>query len=105
MIANDIFSDVSGWEEKLPALFWNAYVTGDRRNVDIPAVEAAIRQSAMDPASWLLTPSGLQISFGAYEAGCYACNPGPITVPWPALKPMLAAPDLAACKAPPAVRP
>ena len=105
MTADDVFAEASGWEEKLPALFWNVYVSGNRQNEARPALETAIRESAADPASWLLTPAGLQISFGAYEAGCYACNPGPITVPWSVLKPMLASPDLAACKAPPAAKP
>ena len=105
MTEHDVFAEESGWEEKLPALFWNVYVSRDRRNEDRPDVEKAIRGSAADPGSWLLTPAGLQISFGAYEAGCYACNPGPITVPWSSLKPMLKSPELASCKAPPAARP
>lgn len=105
MTADDVFADGSGWEEKLPALFRDAYLKGRRSSENQPEVESAVLESAADPASWLLTPAGLQISFGAYEAGCYACNPGPITVPWASLKPMLATTELAACKAPPAATP
>ena len=105
MTASDIFAAKAPWKATLPKLFWNVYLHDPDAAKDVDTIEQAIKASAVNPDAWLLTPAGLQISFDAYEAGCYACNPGPITVPWPALKPMLAAPDLAACKAPPAVRP
>ncbi len=101
MTASDVFSDDSGWEERMPTLFWEAYLRTHDAKENPPSVEEAIREAAPNPGAWLLTPAGLQISFGAYEAGCYACNPGPITVPWSAIKPMLAAPDIATCKGPP----
>ena len=105
MTEDDVFADSSDWAQKLPQLFRNAYVNGRRRSEVLPEAETAVRESAADPGAWLLTPAGLQISFGAYEAGCYACNPGPITVPWSTLKPMLASPEFASCKAPPRAKP
>jgi uncharacterized protein len=105
MTADDLFAEGSGWEKKLPALFRDAYLKGRRSNENRPEVETAILESAADPASWLLTAAGMQISLGAYEAGCYACNPGPITVPWTSLKPLLATTEFTACKAPPAATP
>ncbi len=105
MTVSDIFAAGTPWKAKLPALFWNVYTRDPDAAKDVASVEEAIKASAANPERWLLTPEGLQISFDADEAGYYACNPGPITVPWSTLKPMLAAPDLAACKGPPAARP
>ena len=105
MTAGDLFAGNAPWKTRLPTLFWNAYAKDPDANKDTPSVEEAVKSSAVDPERWLLTPIGLQISFDAYEAGCYACNPGPITVPWASLKPMLASPEFAACKAPPAAKP
>jgi uncharacterized protein len=102
MTASDVFSADSGWEERMPTVFWEAYLRTHDAKENPPSVEEIIREAAPKPGAWLLTPAGLQISFSAYEAGCYACTPGPITVPWSAIKPMLATPDLATCKAPPA---
>ena len=101
MTANDIFGASAAWKTRLPPLFWNVYLHGEDADKDMPSIEQAIKDSAASPQRWLLTPAGLQISFDADEAGCYACNPGPITVPWSTLKPMLASPEFAACKAPP----
>lgn len=101
MAATDVFPSGSAWKTKLPPLFWNAWLK-DGNDPDVPAeVKEAIEASGANPDAWLLTPAGLQIAFSAYEAGCYACNPGPITVPWAALKPLQVAPELAACKGPP----
>jgi uncharacterized protein len=105
MTAGDVFGANSGWKTRLPGLFWNVYTQGREATDDLPSIKEAIQASAANPERWLLTPAGLQISFDADEAGCYACNPGPLTVPWATLKPMLASPDIAACKAPPAARP
>jgi uncharacterized protein len=101
MTASDVFTPGSGWKAKLPGLFWNAYTRDPEAAKDFPAIKEAILESGANPDRWLLTPEGLQISFDADEAGCYACNPGPLTVPWSTLKPMLANPDFASCKAPP----
>ena len=105
MTANDVFAANSGWKTRLPTLFWNVYNRDPDAGKDLPSIKQAIFESAANPDRWLLTPAGLQISFDADEAGCYACNPGPLTVPWPALKPMLASPEFAACKGPAAARP
>lgn len=101
MTANDVFTADSGWKTRLPALFWNVYTRDRDAATDMPSIKDAIFESGANPDRWLLTPAGLQISFDADEAGCYACNPGPITVPWATLKPMLASPEVANCKAPP----
>ena len=102
---SDLFAANAPWKTQLPTLFWNVYSRDPDANKDMQSVEEAIKSSAADSERWLLTPAGLRISFDAYEAGCYACNPGPITVPWASLKPMLATPEFAACKAPPAAKP
>ena len=101
MTASDIFAAKAPWKATLPKLFWNVYLHDPDAAKDVDTIEQAIKASAVNPGAWLLTPAGLQISFDAYEAGCYACNPGPITVPWSTLKPMLASPEFAACEAPP----
>jgi uncharacterized protein YecT (DUF1311 family) len=105
MTATDLFAANAPWKTRLPTLFWNAYIQDPDAAKDVDSIEQAIKGSAANPDAWLLTPAGLQISFDAYEAGCYACNPGPITVPWASLKPMLATPEFAACKGPPAAKP
>jgi len=105
MTASDVFAPNSGWNTRLPPLFWKIYTQGHEAADEVPSIKEAILDSAANPERWLLTPAGLQISFDADEAGCYACNPGPLTVPWSTLKPMLASPDLATCKGPPAPRP
>lgn len=105
MGAADIFAPGAPWKTRLPGLFWDAYRHEPDAVTDVASIEEAIKASAVNPDAWLLTPDGLQVAFGADEAGCYACNPGPVTVPWAVLKPMLAAPDLATCEAPPATRP
>ena len=105
MTAADLFTPSSGWKTRLPALFWDVYRHQQDAVTDMPSMEEAIRESAANPDAWLPTPQGLQISFDAGDGGCYACNPGPITVPWTALKPMLATPEFASCKAPAAAKP
>ena len=105
MTASDLFAAGTPWKSRLPTLFWNVYTQDPDAGKDVESIQQAIRESAANPERWLLTPAGLQISFDAYEAGCYACNPGPITVPWASLKPMLATPEFAACKAPLAAKP
>ena len=105
MTAGDVFGANAAWKTRLPTLFWNVYAQG-RDAADGPAsIKEAILESAVNPERWLLTPAGLQIAFDADEAGCYACNPGPLTVPWSALRPMLASPDVAACQGPPVKQP
>lgn len=103
MTAGDVFAPNSGWKTRLPPLFWSRYA--HEPGEELPSIKDAILESAVNPDRWLLTPAGLQISFDSDEGGCYACNPGPLTVPWSTLKPMLVSPDLATCKGPPAPQP
>jgi len=105
MTASDVFAPNSGWNTRLPPLFWKVYAQGHEAADEVPSIKEAVLESAANPDRWLLTPAGLQISFDSDEGGCYACNPGPLTVPWSTLKPMLASPDLATCKSPPVARP
>jgi len=100
MTAADIFAPGADWRGRLPTLFWQAYLADKDADKDNQDFRKGIHEAAATPARWLLTPQGLQLAFDSDELGCHACNAGPLTVPWSALKPMLAAPDLAACKAP-----
>jgi len=100
MTPEDLFASNAAWEDKLPDLFWQAYLHGEHVIKDRPEIEPAVREAAIDTGKWLLTPEGLQISFDAYEAGCYVCNPGPLTVPWMTLKPLLASKDMVVCPMP-----
>lgn len=97
LVPSDLFAKGSDWQAKLPALFVEAY-RRDRppENID-EGVEQAVRNLAATPDRWLLTPDGLQITFNVYEAGNYASDPGPITVAWDDLAPMLASQDLRQC--------
>ncbi len=105
MGANDIFAAGAPWKARLPGLFVAAWRNGDPEPDAPPSVKEAIVAAAADPGRWLVTPEGLQIAFSEGEAGCHACDPGPITVGWAALKALQPAPDLATCKAPPAAKP
>ena len=60
-----------------------------------------MREASAEPGHWLLTPKGLQIGFSSCEAGCYACGPGPLTVPWDKLAPLLASKPAPVCEAAP----
>jgi len=91
--ASDLFAPGSGWESKLPALFWKTYLRSDSPNI---RNEDLIRETAADPSRWILTSEGLRISFSAYEGGSYI-TPGPITVKWSALQPMLTAKGAPSC--------
>ncbi len=105
MGASDIFAAGAPWKARLPALFLAAWRNGGPEPDAPPSVKEAIVAAAVDPGRWLVTPEGLQIAFSEGEAGCHACDPGPITVTWAALKPLQPAADLATCKAPPAAKP
>lgn len=96
LTAADLFAKDSGWQARLPTLFWQTYASGaDAYKAD--PVERTVREVAADERRWLITPVGLRISFSAYEAGSYAGTPGPITVPWAALKPLLIGNAAPAC--------
>ena len=52
-------------------------------------IKSRLEDKFIRPERWLFTKTGLQIAFSAYEGGCYACTPPPVTVPWSDLKPLL----------------
>jgi hypothetical protein len=52
--------------------------------------KSEIDADVIEPSEWLFTLDGISESFSSYEGGCYACNPGTITVSWKDLKPLLA---------------
>ena len=105
MGANDFFAAGSTWKARLPPLFVAAWLRNGADPEAPPSVKEAIEAAAADPGRWLVTPEGLRIAFSEGEVGCHACDPGPITVGWAALKRLQPAADLAACKAPPAAKP
>jgi hypothetical protein len=86
--AADLFAPASGWESKLPSLFWGARLRTTYAMKDDQEVEAAIRDVAADVGRWVLTPQGLRIGFSAYEAGSYAGTPRPFTVSSAVLQPI-----------------
>ena len=99
MAPDDLFAPDSAWADKLPDLLWQAYLDDGGQFAGDPKFEANVRAAAAKPDHWLLTPQGLQVAFSSYEAGCYACGPGPLTVPWPKLAPMLANKEAPVCEA------
>lgn len=96
LTAADLFDQASGWRTRLPALFWQTYAV-DADASKTAEVEQTVRAVAADERRWLITPAGLRIGFNAYEAGSYAGTPGPITVAWAALKPLLAGHQAPVC--------
>jgi uncharacterized protein len=86
LIPADVFA--SGWQPKLQQLFWNALLAkgwkppSDSAKDDVLNVVISLKQ-------WSFTDDGLNVSFSAYEGGCYACNPGTTAVRWTELKPLL----------------
>ena len=98
MTPDDLFGPDSDWEDKLPDLVWQAYLDGGGQFASDAKFEANVRAAAAQPDHWLLTPQGLQIGFSSYEAGCYACGPGPLTVPWAKLASMLANKSAPVCR-------
>jgi len=93
----DLFGTDGVWKEKLKAMFWDALRLKGWKPSELQAesVKAEIEADVIEPEKWLFTEEGLEVSFNAYEGGCYACNPGPVTVPWAKLKPLLLSPTLA----------
>lgn len=102
MTPDDLFAPGSQWAARLPDLLWQAYLDDGGQFAGDPSFEANVRAAATKPDHWLLTPQGLQIGFSSYEAGCYACGPGELTLSWSALEPLLAPGARPACSAAPA---
>jgi hypothetical protein len=99
MTPDDLFAPGSAWANKLPDLLWQAYLDDGGQFATDPKFEENVRAAAPKPDHWLLTPLGLQVAFSSYEAGCYACGPGPLTVPWAQLAPLLAPDARPVCEA------
>jgi len=54
-------------------------------------IKSQVEDEFVHPDEWFFTNEGLSIFFNAYDGGCYACTPKPITLPWADLKPLLSA--------------
>lgn len=89
--AEDLFGTDKDWAKKLQDVFWAALLANGWSPPENQAesVKTEIGSEVIRPDKWLITKEGLQVSFSAYEGGCYACNPGPVTASWTALKPLL----------------
>jgi hypothetical protein len=87
--ANDLFDAEAEWKTELPTMFWEAFVRSSHVRETEQTAADLIRDAAVKENRWVLTPEGLQIDFSAYEGGSYLGTPGPITVPWVTLKPLL----------------
>jgi uncharacterized protein len=88
----DVFGSGQAWVPKLQALFRNEVAAGHGiNNATLATLDiGSFNRAVVKPNKWGFGPNGLTVEFGAYEVGCYNCNPGPLTVPWSALKPLLA---------------
>ncbi|MDD1622518.1 MAG: lysozyme inhibitor LprI family protein [Methylococcaceae bacterium] len=89
--AEDVFAVDEGWKDKLQSLFWEALANQGWMAPENQKekVESEIKNIVIRPERWLFTDQGLQVTFNAYEGGCYACTPEPVTVGWPKLNPLL----------------
>ena len=88
--AKDLFGPGESWASSLKERFWTALIqSGWRAPENQPAIKQQLASDFIKPDRWLLTKDGLQVAFGSYEGGCYACTPRPITLPWSELKPLL----------------
>ncbi len=90
--AADLFVSGADWQRKLPTMFWRSFRTRADAPSDAQAqaeLRGVISAVATDPSRWLITPAGLRINFSAYEGSSYTGTPGPITVSWAELKPLL----------------
>jgi len=102
LTAEDLFGSDIRWKRHLQELFWEVLLSKGWAPPDYAAesVKAQIEDEVSQPDKWLFTGEGLQVSFSAYEGGCYACNPGPVEVSWTALKPLLASTNIAPQRSP-----
>jgi len=88
----DVFGTAGSWVTTLQDRFWATLLqTGwsPLENQSTDEIKHGLEEDFIQPDKWLFTREGLQVSFSAYEGGCYACTPRPITVPWSTLKPLL----------------
>lgn len=88
--AADLFGGDKQWAKKVQDVFWSALAKDwSPPESQAESIKTQIRDEVIRPDKWLITKDGLQVSFSAYEGGCYACNPGPVTASWAELKPVL----------------
>lgn len=98
----DVFDSQLNWNSGLKARFWRALIASGWKPPASPSrIRSQLEAEFVLPTRWLFTNKGLQIAFSAYEAGCYACTPRPITVPWSDLKPLLSKTSIALSQTPP----
>jgi uncharacterized protein len=90
LVSQDLFGPGESWKTTLKARFWTALTqAGWSPPENQPDVKQQLESDFVQPDRWLLTKDGLEVAFGSYEGGCYACTPQPVTVPWSELKPLL----------------
>jgi uncharacterized protein len=95
---SDIFGPDTAWAEPLKERLWRKLLESGWRppeNQSEDDVKSQIEDDFVNPDEWFFTNEGLRISFTAYEGGCYACTPQPITLSWAELKPLLSARSIA----------
>ena len=88
----DVFGPGDNWVPKLQDLFWRALFKNGwwpPENQPAEDIKHDIEDEVVQPQKWLFKPDGLQVSFDAYDGGCYACTPQPVTLSWTELKPLL----------------
>jgi|GEM_PF-1987350 len=84
----DLFGTTDGWIPKLQSLFWDALsAQGWKPGKEEDKTE--ILKIVISVDRWVFTEKGMTVSFNAYEGGCFACTPQPVTVSWEDLKPMI----------------
>jgi hypothetical protein len=84
----DLFGTNTHWIPELQRLAWEVLRRQGWKPQE-PGDRAELLNAVVDPTRWTLTPSGIQIYFGSYEGGCYACTPDPVILPWNRLRPLL----------------
>lgn len=90
LIPQDLFDPGEAWASALKARLWTTLTrTGWSPQGNQPDVQQELEGDFVQPDRWLFTDDGLQVAFASYEAGCYACTPRPVTLPWSELKPLL----------------
>ncbi len=83
----ELFGAGVGWKKRLEEMALTAIKghgwKGDENE------DTYVRMIIDDPSRWFLRPKGLEVTFGAYDGGCYMCTPNDGLVPWDKLTPLL----------------
>jgi hypothetical protein len=86
----DLFGSGETWASTLKEQFWTTLTQmGWSPPNNQPDIKQELEDDFVQADRWLFTKDGLQVAFGSYEGGCFACTPQPVTVPWSELKPLL----------------